>query len=149
MIKRINKEDIKLIKDCDDLLYKLIIEDSKYDNNYKINIKLNSLKQDLDDDNNYIYVYIDNKVVGFIYAQISNSKMYKDKVGKILFLYVAEEYRNKKVASKLIECIKQDFMKEKVKYLDVNVFYENKIANKLYRKLGFDNYVSNLRCKIN
>ena len=48
--------------------------------------------------------------------------MYKDKVEKILFLYVAEEYKNKKVASKLIECIKQDFMKEKVKLQQKNGF---------------------------
>ena len=149
LIKRVYFDDNNLIEECNYLLKKLIIEDSKYDDNFKIDLELNSLKDDLNDSNNYIYVFIeDNIVVGFIYGQINDSKRYKEKVGKILFLYVLDEYRNKKIASKLINEIKNIFLSNNVRYLNVNVFNNNKIAYDLYKKNGFDNYVSNLKCKL-
>ena len=149
MIKRVDYEEDILINECDKLLSNLIIEDSKYDNNYNVNFKLNSFKEDLKNINNYLYVYLDNnEIVGFIFGKVISSKKYKNNIGKVLFLYVSEKYRNKKVGTKLMNEIKNIFSENGVKYIELNVFKDNKKANNFYKKLSFYNYVETLRCNL-
>ena len=148
-IKRLNYEDKNLIYECDSLLKKLVIEDSKYDNNYNVDIKLNSMEEDTKSENNYILAALqNNKVVGFIYSSISNKKYEKSLTAKILFLYVLEEYRNKKIGSSLINELVKHLNEKNIKYLDVQVYSNNKNAINLYNKLFFNNYTFNLRKEI-
>lgn len=149
VFKRIGNDDKKLIIECDKLLQKLIMEDSKYDNNYNTNIKLNSLEEDLKNINNYIIVALNNNnVIGFIYGNITNKKYEKETTAKLLFLYVLEEYRNQNIGKSLINKLNQLLKEDDIKYLDVQVYSKNKKAINLYNNLEFNDYTLNLRKEI-
>lgn len=149
IVKRITKNDLYEIEECDKLLQCLIKEDSKYDLNYNTNVKLNSLSYDIEDKNNYIYVSIhENEVVGFIYGKINNKKTDKEKTAKILFIYVKEKYRNQGIGTMLINKLTEQLKYDGICYIDIQVYCNNKDAINLYNKLGFYNYTLNIRKKI-
>ena len=91
-------------------------------------------------ENNYILAALQhNKVVGFIYSSISNKKYEKSLTAKILFLYVLEEYRNKKIGksffyNSLKSICTSNTQISKVLLL-VNQEWQN--AKHIYESLGF------------
>ena len=99
-IKKYDQENASV---CNDLLTKLINEEIKYDENLKINIIINDYYNKLNE-NSVIYIaFINNKVVGYIYGYVAEDILVKEKTAKLDALYVIEEYRGNKIASKLIE----------------------------------------------
>lgn len=90
---------------------------------------------DLDDmlkhDYNKIYVYVENdKIVGFIMALV----LYE--TCEILNIVTDPDYRNKKIASNLLDNVISEF--ENVKTMTLEVDTKNESAINLYKKFGFE-----------
>ena len=82
----------------------------------------------------------DEKIVGLISIHIGQND-YK-KIASISSLYVAPQYRNKSIATKLMQtaykyyqenCLGDDFSR----YLDLDVCDFNEVAINFYKKMGF------------
>ena len=141
-------KEVKSIEDadtCDVLLTELIQEERKYNNSIDKNyVVKNHFTQMLNDKNIKILAYyLDNTIVGYILIRkINNYTCLLDG------LYVLKEYRNKKIGTKLLkEALKKckDF---NVKYVDISVMEENKIAKSMYKKMKFTEYEIKLRKEI-
>lgn len=107
----------------------MIIESDTFKNEI-LNI---SDKKDILDDNNpfskyLVYIY-DNKVIGFCYYYEIYDKL------EISYIFVSPEYRNKKVASKLMKYLIDN---NNNKYnITLEVRKDNVSAIGLYKKFGF------------
>lgn len=78
-----------------------------------------------------IYVYKENKMLGFLALSI----MYER--AEIDYIYVLEDYRKKKIASKLLDKMFIDFKNNNVKSVSLEVMIDNIQAIKLYKKYSF------------
>ena len=130
---------------CDELLTKLIQDERQYndtiDDNY---IVTNHFNQMLDDENIIILAYYINKIiVGYILIRrTSNNTCLLDG------LYVEKEYRNKGIGKSLLKEAISRIKNMNVKYVDINVMYNNIIAKHIYEKLGFVGYEIKMRKSI-
>lgn len=143
MIKNIDNE--KDARACDNLLLLLGISDSTY--NARINVNDNtkpSFSNYLKDKNHQLLLgYFQNeKLVGFIYGT------YVSDMSSIDYLYVLEEYRNRGIASALLQEFVTRCEKLKIKDININTYVTNKTANHLYHKLGFNDFMITLVKKI-
>lgn len=133
-IKKYDQENASV---CNKFLTKLINDETKYDENLKNNIIINNYYNKLNE-NSVIYIaFINNKVVGYIYGYITEDIFVKEKTAKLDALYVLEEYRGNKIASKLIEEFKNWCFSKKAKYIEVTAWNDNIDATKIYLKHGF------------
>ena len=133
-IKKYDQENARV---CNDLLTKLIKDETKYDENLKNNIIINNYYNKLNE-NSVIYIaFINNKVVGYIYGYVTEDIFVKEKTAKLDALYVIEEYRGNKIASKLIEEYKNWCFSKDVKYIEVTAWNDNIDATKIYLKQDF------------
>ena len=133
-IKKYDQENASV---CNDLLTKLINDETKYDENLKNNIIINNYYNKLNE-NSVIYIaFINNKVVGYIYGYVTEDIFVKEKTAKLDALYVIEEYRGNKIASKLIEEYKNWCFSKEVKYIEVTAWNDNIDATKIYLKQDF------------
>ena len=133
-IKKYDQENASV---CNDLLTKLIKDETKYDENLKNNIIINNYYNKLNE-NSVIYIaFINNKVVGYIYGYVTEDIFVKEKTAKLDALYVIEEYRGNKIASKLIEEYKNWCFSKDVKYIEVTAWNDNIDATKIYLKQDF------------
>ena len=139
IVKLLKIEDKNYINQCDELLIKLLNEEKKYDNNYKKNNNLKSFEKDLKKENNFLIVTIDNeKVVGFLFGYVNYEKSnQKNAVANLSFIYVDEEYRNKKIGSSLIEYYINLLKNKNIRFVEVKCFNDNIYAKKLYKKYEF------------
>lgn len=82
----------------------------------------------------YIYVCTENDIViGYLYGNITKN----EDMAILIGLEVLEKYRNKKIATKLIEQFKNDL--KKTNCTSIVVHYNNKEnLNQFYEKNGFD-----------
>jgi ribosomal protein S18 acetylase RimI-like enzyme len=140
MIKEV--ENILDANKCDELLTKLILDERKYndliDNNFKINNYFNKM---LNDKNIILLAYyLDNEIVGYILIRIIE----KD-VCLLDGLYVEEEYRNRGIATSLLNEAINRCKKLNVKYVEINTMAKNKIAKNIYKKLNFIEFEIKLR----
>lgn len=127
---------------CDKLLNKLVLDERKYDNSISEDAKiLNYFKYMIRQKYNYLLgYYIDNNIVGYTFI-----KGIDKETALLDGLYVEEEYRNKGIATELITTAFEICKNNKIKFLDVNVMYQNKEAQSFYNKLGFVNLRIGLR----
>lgn len=130
---------------CDELLTKLIHDERQYndtiDDNY---IATNHFNKMLYDENIIILAYYINKtIVGYILIRrTSNNTCLLDG------LYVEKEYRNKGIGKSLLTEAISRIKNMNVKYVDINVMYNNIIAKHIYEKLGFVGYEIKMRKSI-
>ena len=130
---------------CDELLTKLIQDERQYndtiDDNYIVTNHFNKM---LDDENIIILAYYINKtIVGYILIRrMDNNTCLLDG------LYVEEEYRNKGIGKSLLTEAISRIKNMNVKYVDINVMYNNIIAKHIYEKLGFVGYEIKMRKSI-
>lgn len=130
---------------CDELLTKLIQDERQYndtiDDNYIVTNHFNKM---LDDENIIILAYYINKtIVGYILIRrTSNNTCLLDG------LYVEKEYRNKGIGKSLLTEAISRIKNMNVKYVDINVMYNNIIAKHIYEKLGFVGYEIKMRKSI-
>lgn len=130
---------------CDELLTKLIQDERQYndtiDDNYIVTNHFNKM---LDDENIIILAYyINNIIVGYILIRrMANNTCLLDG------LYVEKEYRNKGIGKSLLTESISRIKNMNVRYVDINVMYNNKIAKHIYEKLGFVGYEIKMRKSI-
>lgn len=135
-----------------EMLEKLI----KYEKeNYKINVKedfriTSFFDKKLKEDNSIVLVACyNNYIIGYIYAYID----YEDKLNNYLeafvnSLYIEEEYRNKKIGTKLINELIEILKEKDVKFVSIDNMVNNIEARSLYEKLGFKIFKENRRKEI-
>lgn len=146
MIERV--KDVKVADMCDDLLTKLILDEKQYD--YSIDEKgvvkdyfRNVIKEG---SNILLSKTINNKAIGYIYLKpIKNSN---NKGYLIDGLYVEKEYRNKGNAKELIKAALSILSSYDIDFIDINVMYNNTIAKKIYKYLGFNEFRVQMRKKV-
>ena len=130
---------------CDELLTKLIQDERQYndtiDDNYIVTNHFNKM---LDDENIIILAYYINEIiVGYILIRrTSNNTCLLDG------LYVEKEYRNKGIGKSLLTEAISRIKNMNIKYIDINVMYNNIIAKHIYEKLGFVEYEIKMRKSI-
>ena len=130
---------------CDELLTKLIQDERQYndtiDDNYIVTNHFNKM---LDDENIIILAYYINEIiVGYILIRrMANSTCLLDG------LYVEKEYRNKGIGKSLLTEAISRIKNMNIKYVDINVMYNNIIAKHIYEKLGFVGYEIKMRKSI-
>lgn len=78
-----------------------------------------------------IYVYKNEEILGFLIFSIIYER------AEIDYIYVFEKYRNKKIASKLLDKMFLILNENKVKSVSLEVMIENLSAVSLYKKYGF------------
>ena len=130
---------------CDELLTKLIHDERQYNDTIEDNyIVTNHFNKMLDDENIIILAYYINKtIVGYILIRkMANNTCLLDG------LYVEKEYRNKGIGNSLLKEAISRIKNMNVKYVDINVMYNNIIAKHIYEKLGFVEYEIKMRKSI-
>jgi ribosomal protein S18 acetylase RimI-like enzyme len=86
--------------------------------------------------NNY-YV---GMIAGIIekYSVVDNSHYRNNKEGRILELFVEENYRKRNIGGKLMEKMEEYFKENDCDFLLVNVFEYNKAAKEFYKKSRYN-----------
>ena len=126
---------------CDELLTKLIIDEKKYNSNISDDVNINNFYPNIyNKDNNKLFIAIDdNNIIGYIYIKlISTDGIDNNKELLIDALYIEEDYRNKGIATSLINKVKEYSINNNIKYISINVLDKNIKAKNLYNKLGFN-----------
>ncbi len=130
----------------DNLLTKLVKDEkNNYDKYIKIE-EINGFYQNILVNNNTKAFVCEknNKIIGYIYCYVNN-----ESIGIIDALYIEEEYRGLGIATKLIELTINWLKNEKlVELIEISVMDKNKLAKKLYKKLGFQKFKETLRIEI-
>ena len=130
----------------DNLLTKLVKDEkNNYDKYIKVE-KINGFYQNILVNNNTKAFVCEknNKIIGYIYCYVNN-----ESIGIIDALYIEEEYRGLGIATKLIELTINWLKNEKlVELIEISVMDKNKLAKKLYKKLGFQKFKETLRIEI-
>lgn len=139
MIKEV--ENLEEAKVCDKLLNKLIIDEYSYDKTIDKKFKVKDYFTSIyKDDNNKLLIYkSSDKIVGYIFTKKIEKGILIDG------LYVEKPYRNNGIATDLINHVVKISKENKIKYIDINVMYENELAKNLYKKLGFNEFRVTLR----
>ena len=146
----------KATMDDKDTLNRLVSEFVKYEadnfdeNNRNDFILTSYVDRRIDNENFMVYVAEeDNKIVGFTIAEYLRGNIVKKTVEvKVAILFVDKNYRCKGIGTSLVNQIVNDCKKNGVKYLRMDNFVNNKEANDLYEKLGFDILVVERRKKL-
>ena len=135
-IKEANENNVTI---ANELLTKLIKEERKYVENVKEDFVITKNYEEIyqNEDNCLYFAFINNEIIGYLFGYIINDYINKSPVAKLDALYVIKEYRNKKVATKLIEEFKTWCQKNSITYINVTVWSDNIVAKHLYLKHGF------------
>jgi GNAT superfamily N-acetyltransferase len=90
---------------------------------------------------------VDGLIVGSGYARIEKSKIfYKHPNHAYLgFMYVRPAYRGKGINRKIIEALQRWALTKNIDELRLEVYYDNLPAIKAYTKIGFSNYLIQMR----
>ena len=133
---------------CDILLTKLIQDERQYDNSIDKDFVVNNyFKNIIKNENNILLCYEeDNIIKGYIYLKPVNND--SQNCYLIDGLYVDNEYRNKGIATKLIENALNVIKETNVAVVDINVMANNSVAISLYKRFGFNEFIISLRKNI-
>ncbi len=133
---------------CDILLTKLIQDERQYDNSIDKDFVVNNyFKNIIKNENNILLCYEeDNIIKGYIYLKPVNND--SQNCYLIDGLYVDNEYRNKGIATKLIENALNVIKETNVAVVDINVMANNSVAISLYKRFGFNEFKISLRKNI-
>ena len=132
------------LKKCNEFLNEIIKDEKIYNDNINTEKTINNYYENVyNKGNNKLFIAVDNDIVcGYIFIKITNpeenAEIYKESI--IDALYVDKEYRNKGIATKLIEKAKEYSKEIGAKKISISVIKDNEIALKLYYKLGFNDF---------
>lgn len=142
IIRIIEEKDAKV---CDELLTKLIRDESKYDKLIsKDFIVQDYFKNVIKDSNNILLGYIiDNQIIGYTYLKyLAND----NKKGYLIDgLYILENYRGQGYAKKLLKYALNLLKNKSLDFIDINVLGANEKARNLYKLLGFKDFKITMR----
>ena len=126
LYRKANNDDADKL---DNLLTKLITDEKNYDPKVElINVK-DFYTNFIDDESKYFEVCEDNnEIVGYIYSKLEENN------AKIDALFVEEAYRNKKIATTLIENFINYCKDNNIKEITIKVLENNIKAKSLYSK---------------
>ncbi len=126
---------------CDILLTKLIQDEKQYDDTISNNFVVkNYFKNIVKLKDNILLGYKkDNKIVGYLYLKPIENHYIIDG------LYVEKEYRNQSIATSLIKEAEKILKQKGIKYVDINVLNNNKLAKDIYESLEFKVFKIELR----
>lgn len=79
----------------------------------------------------YIAYYIDKKIVGYLVYLLIYDRV------EIDYIFVKDEYRNRKIASNMLEYLIDILKKQNILNITLEVRENNESAIKLYTKYGF------------
>ncbi len=97
----------------------------------------NELPQGLQTKNNYLYTLYDgDNAVGLIWMRANVDRPTND--GFILELYVEEKYRGKGYGKQIMLLIEEKARELGLKAIGLHVFGSNKIAQNLYKAVGYE-----------
>lgn len=137
------------VNKCNEFLKELVKDEKRFNDNIDDNAQINNYYENFYKiENNKLFIAKENEnIIGYIFIKITNPKqnaeIYKEAL--IDALYVEKEYRNKGVATQLINKAKE-FSKEKdAKKISINVIKDNENALNLYHKLGFEEFSFRLK----
>lgn len=152
MIVEIVKTKTEAIE-CDKLLTKLIISESKFDSNLKKDyIVKNYFENKYSNKDNILIVAKtdENIIIGYAYCKITTSEDGPNinHIALLDGLYVDEEYRNQGVATQLIQKAKEWSKEIGAKIFEIDVATSNTNAFELYSKLGFREVEKKMRVEL-
>ena len=134
------------LNECDvlDHLLTLLIRDEKqYDSSINPTFTIIGYYENFvnDVDKCLLVAEEDNKIIGYLYGFKKEKDPVCEKNEYLLdALYVTQEYRNKNVASMLINEFKSWCLNEGATCISVKVCSENKTAKELYKKKSFKTF---------
>lgn len=106
------------------------------------------LKKNLKSKKVVLFIALDEgKAVGYIAGEIEKSHpiwVFK-KVGYVFNLYIKPNYRRKGIGKELTKAILNWFKKRKIKWFKLHVYSNNLQAHSLYKKLGFRDFLIELK----
>lgn len=149
-IREVNKKDASVLKE-------LWIKSLKNEKQLNDNIDLKSEIKDFEKDfpklfkkNKYFLTENNGKVIGFIGGEIKiGGGFFKNKrIGAIHALFVVEEYRNKGIGAELIKTFVSWLKTKKAEIIELDVPSNNSAAIKLYKSIGFKEFIIRMRKKI-
>lgn len=143
MIKRVLDEEYASYCDC--LLTKLIHDEKQYDDSIDSKFVVRDYFKNIIKNNDHILLcYIENnKIVGYIYLKPVKCN---NKNGYLIDgLYVEEDFRNKGIATSLIDESLKILSNFKIEFIDINVLSNNEIAKFLYNSFGFNEFKIQMR----
>ena len=143
MIRELKKEDIEELLPLMESLFKTWEDVDKYDELDREYFYSKAHVRELEKlikKSIFLVAVEDNKIAGFILAEIKNRPgIYKiKKEGHILLLYVEEDYRKKGIGKMLIENVLERF--KDIKFITVNTHALDGEANEFWKKKGFRLY---------
>lgn len=142
IIRIIEEKDAKV---CDELLTKLIRDESKYDKLISKDFKVQDyFKNVIKDRNNILLGYIiDNQIIGYTYLKyLAND----NKKGYLIDgLYILENYRGQGYAKKILKYALNLLENKSLDFIDINVLGANEKARNLYKLLGFKDFKITMR----
>jgi ribosomal protein S18 acetylase RimI-like enzyme len=147
-IREYMENDYKYLQD---FLVKLNIYIMSFDPDKKIytsedykDVYTDELLKLIKENNGIIYIaesnnYCVGMIAGIIekYSVIDNTHYKNDKEGRILELFVEENYRKENIGNKLMENMEKYFREKGCDFLLVDVFEYNNVAKEFYKKSGY------------
>lgn len=138
---------------CDELLTKLVYNESKYDTNLRSDYKVKQyFENEYKKKNNVLFIAKDdnNIIIGYAYCKIitNDNGPCIHHIALLDGLYVNEEYRKQGIATRLIEECKKWAIGVGAQIFELNVISENKNAINLYKKIGFNEFEKKMRLEI-
>ena len=99
------------------------------------------------DDVQLVVAEVDNIIVGSGYARIEKSKIFykHPNYAYLGFMYVRPEYRGKGINRKIIHALQNWALSKNINELRLEVYYDNLPAIRAYKKIGFSNYLMQMR----
>ena len=95
------------------------------------------------EDDKYSYVAIDDeKVVGYVNVTIIYNEIKKEYWAKLNYVCVDKDYRHQGIATALLQELEKN--EKKAKYFELTCRRERENAHKLYNKLGYEQYDTDL-----
>ena len=135
----IRKAKLEEAKEVDNLLTLLIRDEKQQDDSINLDFKVTNFYQNyIDDIDKHIIVALEsNKIVGYLFGYIKTDQSVTKKIAVLDALYVLENYRNQKIADKLIIDFKNWVFKNDISNIEVIVCSNNIITKKIYKKYNF------------
>ncbi len=84
-----------------------------------------------------------NQIIGYVGAEIQNNPSFvkSEKRGHLFNLYVRPNHQKKGIGTKLVKEVLEWFKENNVDDLMIMAYSENKIARRIYNKIGFKDYI--------
>ncbi len=137
IIRKADYDDVKILNK---FLTLLIRDEKQYDSGIDENFIVTNMYENYIEDSNKLLIVAEenDQIVGYLYGIIKpTDDTYKYIIAKLDALYIDNNYRNKGIATSLIEHFKEWAISKNAHKIEVNVWSNNVTAKHLYEKNNF------------